>query len=330
MLAWLLPLQLVALDVRCAQPLTQVPAAVVSETATLCLRGDDHHSRRVASSLFDLDREYYTRLPESAQLAYAVAIADMGYLKVHRTAEFDAAAPALAQVMLTHLRRGVTTLDGKEVYLGRWFLLLGRLGNPALAADAVFVSELMLRNHPDKQDVILHSVLSLLTSWRSPLGLPIAESIFQSALTQTAPRHSLALAEASHYLSLQSNQGNVEARRLAASLWQKFDGHPELRCDLIGALHSMQPGPPATEIAPLLASGCHHDLTIVMDIPNPQWIADLSAYLRRKDLDRTRDAESIRLCREALAWQCVGRLRQPFCLRAAPLLRGVRKPSHPD
>ncbi len=330
MIAWLVPLQLVALDVRCAQPLQSASAAVVAETATLCLRGDDHHSRSVAAALFDLDRSYYTRLPDAAQLAYAVAIADMGFLKVHRTAEFLAHAPALAQILLSHLRRGETTLDGKPVYLGRWFHLLGQLGNPSLSADAVAVAELLQRNHPDQQDVILHSVLQLLADWRSPLGLPIAESIFLSALSQPVPRRSLSLSQASHYLRAQANQGSVDAQRLAASLWQKFHGRSELRCELIGTLHAMQPSPPATEIAPLLDSRCHHDMTIVLDIPNRQWIADLASYLRRKDLDRSRDAESIRLCREALAWQCVGRMREPACRLAAPLLRGVRKPSHPD
>ena len=87
----------------------------------------------------------------------------------------------------------------------------------------------------------------------------------------------------------------------------------------------MRPRPPAVEVAQLLDGPCEHDLTILLNTPEREFIADLIRYLQQPKAQRPQSDAAMR----ALAWQCAARLHRAVCQSAAPFLRGVRR-ADPD
>lgn len=294
------------------------------------VKGDDHQSRSAATALFEVDPGYYVQLSPVQQVAYALAIADAGYLKTYHPTEFAATAPALAQILVKSMRNGQMALDGKEIIPGRWLLLLGRVGGVDLAADVVAIAQ----SQPSES--VRSGVLDLLTEWRSPLGLGIAEEAIRSVFSQRSYSYNFAASSGARLLRRLSAQQDLAARKALGSLWRDSRGLPGapypvdvrrgVRCELVWSFRNMTPIPPATEVAELLTSRCAHDMTILLDHPEPKLIDGLVVFLRRP----TSDAGLVQAVREALAWQCAGRLKRPMCQSAAPFLQGVRRPSHPD
>jgi hypothetical protein len=284
------------------------------------VHGDDPSSHSAATALFELDPAYYQRLPESSQVAYALAIADAGWLKTQHAQTFSAHAPALAKILSKRMRSGQLELNGKAIGVGRWFLLLGRLGSADNAPEVVAMAQSLA------SEAARSAALDLLAQWRSPLGLSIAVTMIREGLSQNQKGRSPALASAGRYLHTLANQQDAAAQKAIGALWLASDGRNGIRCELVFGYASMTPAPPASEVAALLASPCRHDLTILLDRPERGLIDGLVAFLHAP----AADAETVRLAREALAWQCAGRLRSPLCQKAAPLLRGVPRPSHPD
>ena len=294
------------------------------------VKGDDHQSHSAATALFEIDPGYYVQLTQSQQVAYALAIADAGYLKTHHPTEFAATAPALANILVKPMRNGQLALDGKEIIPGRWLLLLGRVGSVDQSADVVA----MAQRQPSES--VRSGALDLLAEWRSPLGLGIAIESIRTALSQRSYTYSPAASSGAQFLRRLSAHHDPAARQALGSLWRDSGGLPGspypvdvrkgVRCELVWSLRNMTPTPPATEVAELLTSRCAHDLTILLNQPEPKLIDGLVVFLRRP----TSDVGLVQSVREALAWQCAGRLKQPVCRNAAPFLRGVRRPSHPD
>ena len=294
------------------------------------VKGDDHQSHSAATALFEIDSGYYVQLSPLQQVAYALAIADAGYLKTHHPTEFGATAPALAKILVKSMRSGQLALDGKEMIPGRWLLLLGRVGSVDQAADVVAIAQ----SQPSES--VRSGALDLLAEWRSPLGLGIAIESIRTALSQRSYAYSPAASSGAQFLRRLSAQQDPAARQALGSLWRDSGGLPGspypvevrkgVRCELVWSFRNMTPIPPATEVAELLTSRCAHDMTILLNHPEPKLIDGLVVFLRRP----TSDPGLVQAVREALAWQCAGRLKRPMCQSAAPFLQGVRRPSHPD
>lgn len=308
--------------------------------------GDDFASHSAAIAMFQLDPHYYVKLPQDQQVAYAVGVADTPFLKTHRlhSAAFSATAQPLAELLLNHLRLGRVTLAGRAVLMIRWLHLVGQLAAP-VHAKAVLDIALF-----DGSDAARTSALGLLATWQSPLGIPLAVETIRDALAQQTFMHTALLAEAGRYLRRLSEAKHPEARAALSALWKESGGNsgsgigvstsvgtsvsvriPDrvrkgVRCQLVWSYRGMTPTPAVIEVAELLDSPCAHDLTILLDHPDPQLTDGLIAYLRFPPPD----PELFTAARTALAWQCGRRLKLPMCRRAAFYLHGVPLPSHPD
>ncbi|MBL9040981.1 MAG: HEAT repeat domain-containing protein [Myxococcales bacterium] len=311
---------------------------------------DGFPSHSAAIALFDIDPSYYTRLPTAKQVAYAVGIADTGYLQVHHSATFLAHAPALARILAQHIRSGNVALGGKDVLLSRWLHLLEQVGSAAQAQDVLSV----LQHQTD--DAVQSRVFRVLLAWHSPLGLAEAQNLVRSAIEKSNFEGTLAVDSACTYLRGLAADRNGEAAAALFALWQ-FNGLPEtrsaqppqtpspsstggslpngpasaklrasIRCLLVWSYQGMRPRPPAVEVAELLESPCHHDMSILLNTPDPYLIDGIVDYLGHHRKETGQGS----ILRSALAWQCAKRFQLAPCKKAAPYLQGVRRPVHED
>lgn len=300
---------------------------------------DEFPSHSAAITLFELDPTYYTRLPLPNQVAYAVGVADTGFLKEHYSATFQTHAPSLAKILAEQIKSGNWALHGKDILLIRWLHLLEQVGSAAHAADVYSLWPKI------QDDSGRSSVLSLLSKWHAPLAVTEAQQVIAQSLSNPQLDHSLAVSSAGRYLRTLAADGNGEAALALGTLWQasgsSVPSTPKesaaeqassvrrrqgVRCLLVFSYHHIKPMPPATEVAALIDSPCRHDMSILLDTPDPYLVDGLVLALSKA----RKDAADTDALRSALAWQCAKRLRLAVCKKAAPYLQGVRRPSHED